>query len=128
MAAADPVRLIRAGERSRDAAQTPGMTREQAIASGRLWAGIARTSPRMISGWHHHADYETAIYVLSGRVRLESGPGGALVVEAGPGDFLQVPPGAVHRESNPDDTESVIVVVRAGSGPAVVNVDGPAAR
>ena len=42
------------------------------------------------------------------------------------GDFVHVPKGAIHRESNPDDNESRLVVVRAGRGPAVVNVDGPA--
>jgi uncharacterized RmlC-like cupin family protein len=54
------------------------------------------------------------------------GPGGSAVVEAGPGDFLYVPKGAIHREGNPGDEESRLVVVRAGHGPAVVNVDGPA--
>ena len=58
---------------------------------------------------------------------MESGPGGADVIEAGPGDFFYVPPGAVHREGNPGDSEGHLIVVRAGSGPAVVNVDGPAA-
>ena len=57
---------------------------------------------------------------------MESGPGGAHTVQAGPGDFLQVPKGAIHREGNPGDQESQIIVVRAGHGPAVVNVDGPA--
>jgi uncharacterized RmlC-like cupin family protein len=48
------------------------------------------------------------------------------VVEAGPGDFLHVPKGAIHREGNPADEESHIIVVRAGRGPSVINVDGPA--
>lgn len=126
MAAARAIRLVRASERVRDAAPTPGMTREQAIASDKLWAGFVRTAPRMASGWHHHAAYETAIYVISGRVRMEFGPGGRETLEAGPGDFFHVPPGAVHRESNPDDEEAVLVVVRGGSGAATVNVDAPA--
>ncbi len=50
----------------------------------------------------------------------------AEVAEAGPGDFLHVPRGAIHREGNPGDEESRLVVVRAGHGPAVVNVDAPA--
>jgi uncharacterized RmlC-like cupin family protein len=48
------------------------------------------------------------------------------VVDAGPGDFVFVPKGAIHREGNPTDDESHLVVVRAGTGPAVVNVEGPA--
>ena len=59
-------------------------------------------------------------------MRLESGPGGEVVVEAGPGDFLRVPAGAVHRESNPGDGTSRAVIVRCGSGTPTVNVDGPA--
>jgi uncharacterized RmlC-like cupin family protein len=73
----------------------------------------------MTTGWHRHG-------VVGGSLRMESGPGGVHVVEAGPGDFLHVPKGAVHREGNPGDEESRLVVARAGSGPGVVNVDGPA--
>jgi uncharacterized RmlC-like cupin family protein len=79
----------------------------------------------MVSGWHHHGDYESAIYVVSGALVMESGPGGRDVVEAGPGDYVYVPAGAVHRESNPTAEEAEIVVVRAGSGEPVFNVDGP---
>lgn len=106
--------------------RTPGMRREQAIAVPGMWAGLVRTEAHMSTGWHHHADYDTSVFVVSGSLRMESGPGGVHVVEAGPGDFLHVPKGAVHRERNPGDEESRLVVVRAGSGPAVVNVDGPA--
>jgi uncharacterized RmlC-like cupin family protein len=109
-----------------EGAPTPGMTREQAIAVEGMWAGFVRTEPLMTSGWHHHGEYDSSIYVVSGSLRMESGPGGAEVVEAGPGDFLHVPRGAIHREGNPGNEESHLVVVRAGHGPAVVNVDGPA--
>ena len=105
---------------------TAGMTREEAVATDRTWAGLVRAEPRSASGWHHHGDYETTIYVVEGSLRLEFGPGGSRSVEAGPGDFLFVPPGAIHRESNPSDQEARAVVVRAGSGVPVVNVDGPA--
>ena len=118
------VRLIRPEERTK-AAATSGMTREQAVATDRHWAGVARTEAGMASGWHHHGDYESTIYVLSGALRMEFGPGGAEVLEAGPGDFLYVASGAVHRESNPTDEDSQIVVVRSGSGQPVFNVDGP---
>jgi uncharacterized RmlC-like cupin family protein len=120
-----PVTRVTPEERT-EGERTQGMTREQAIAVDGLWAGLVRTDAHMTTGWHHHAGYETSIYVVSGSLRMESGPGGAHVVEAVPGDFLHVPKGAVHRESNPGDTVSHLVVVRAGDGPAVVNVDGPA--
>jgi uncharacterized RmlC-like cupin family protein len=48
------------------------------------------------------------------------------VVDAGPGDFVFVPRGAIHRESNPSDVDATAVVVRSGRGVAVINVEGPA--
>lgn len=102
------------------------MVREQAIAVDGLWAGLARTEPGTTSGWHHHGDHETSIYVASGRLRMESGPAGRDVIEAVAGDFLHVPAGAIHREANPGETESHLVVVRAGRGVPTVNVEGPA--
>jgi uncharacterized RmlC-like cupin family protein len=121
---AGAVRLIRADERT-EGAGTPGMTREEAVATQRMWAGVARTAAGAVSGWHHHGECETTIYVLSGALRMEFGPDGSEVLEAMPGDFLYVAPGAVHREGNPTERESQIVVVRSGSGEPVVNVDGP---
>jgi uncharacterized RmlC-like cupin family protein len=79
----------------------------------------------MASGWHHHGDHETSIYVLKGRVRIEFGAGGASAVEAREGDFIHVPPHAVHRELNPAIEEGVIIVVRGGTGAPTVNVEGP---
>lgn len=125
MAADDPARHIPPQARA-EADPTAGITRERAIEVEGMWAGVARTSPGNTTAWHHHGDHETAIYIVSGRLRMESGPGGNDVIEATPGDFLHVPPGAIHRESNPSDAESSIVVVRSGSGPPTVNVDGPA--
>jgi uncharacterized RmlC-like cupin family protein len=101
------------------------MVREEAVATDGMWAGLVRTAPGTVSGWHHHAAYETAIYVISGALQMEFGAGGAETLDGRPGDFLYVAPGAVHRESNPSDQESHIVVVRSGSGVPVINVEGP---
>jgi uncharacterized RmlC-like cupin family protein len=118
------VRCITPAERT-EGAPTRGLSREEAVASDGMWAGVARTDIGMVSGWHHHGDYETAIYVLSGALRMEFGPAGADVVDARPGDFVYVARGAVHRESNPSGEPSELVVVRSGSGEPVVNVDAP---
>jgi uncharacterized RmlC-like cupin family protein len=121
----DRVRVVRPGER-RPGPSTPGMVRQEAFVTGSMWSGTARTEPGMVSGWHHHGGHETTIYVLSGALRMESGPGGAEVVEAAPGDFVHVPKGVVHREGNPSGEPADLVLVRAGRGPSTVNVDGPA--
>lgn len=118
------VRLVRSSERTRGA-PTPGMVREQAVATGRMWAGFVTTEAGMVSGWHHHGDHESTIYVMTGAMRMEFGPGGAEVIEAGPGDFLYVPPHVIHRESNPSEQAGTAIVVRAGTGDPVTNVDGP---
>ncbi|MGE5288874.1 MAG: cupin domain-containing protein [Micromonosporaceae bacterium] len=124
MAASDRVVLITAGERS-EGDPTPGMVREQAIAVEGMWAGLVRTEARMTSGWHHHGDHDTAVYVVEGGVRMEFGPDGREVIEAGPGDFIHVPKRVIHREGNPVGRESQIIVVRAGNGPPTINVAGP---
>lgn len=117
--------LVRPGDRV-EADPTPGMIREQAVTVEGMWAGLVRTDPGAASGWHHHGDHDTTIYVASGSLRMEFGPGGTGVLEGRAGDFVHVPKGAVHREANPGSTESHLVVVRAGTGPPTVNVDGPA--
>jgi uncharacterized RmlC-like cupin family protein len=60
--------------------------------------------------------------VVSGVLRLEM-DGVAGYVDAGPGDFVHVPPYCVHRESNPGDEPSLAVLARAGGGVPTVNVD-----
>ncbi len=107
--------------------ETPGMRREVAVDTQGMWSGTVRTEPGASSGWHHHGSYETTIYVVSGVMRMEFGSGGGDAFEAGPGEFVYVPAGAVHREANPTSVPSSAVVVRAGAGgDAVINVDGPA--
>ena len=125
MGAADPVRHVPPGERV-PGHPTPGMHREEAVSTGGMWAGFVTTEAGSTTAWHHHGDYESTIFVAHGRCRLDSGPGGAEVVEAGAGDFIYVPPWAIHREANPGEADNPLIVFRAGSGPAVINVDGPA--
>ena len=120
-----PVRHVAAGGLT-PGHPTPGMHREEAIATDGMWSGLVHTDAGGVSGWHHHGAYQTTLYVVSGALRMEFGPGGREVIEAGPGDFLHVPAGAVHREGNPTDAVATAVIVRAGSGEAVVNVGGPA--
>ena len=120
----EPVRLIRADE-LQPADPTPGMHRELAFETDGLWSGLVHTDPGMVSGWHHHGEHDTSLYVVDGRMRLEFGPGGGETVQAEPGDFLHVPRGVVHRESNPSERPATVVISRAGRGAPTINVDGP---
>ena len=104
---------------------TKGMVREEAIATDHVWSGLVRTAAGMTSGWHHHGEYETIVYVLSGAVRLEFGEKGQEVLEAHAGDFALIPPDTVHRESNPSNEESQLIVIRSGTGVPTFNVDSP---
>jgi uncharacterized RmlC-like cupin family protein len=104
---------------------TAGMTRTEAFATAGMWAGLLSTEPGVVSGWHHHGEHESTIYLLSGALHMEFGPGGGEVLTAGPGEFLYVAPHAIHRESNPAGEPATAVVVRVGTGEVVVNVDGP---
>jgi uncharacterized RmlC-like cupin family protein len=122
----DRTRLVRAAERRRETTQTQGMSREEAVRTARMWAGIAKTDGGTFSGWHHHGGYESVIHVLRGALQLEFGPGGRDRLDAGPGDTVYVAPGEIHREGNPGAETSEIVVVRSGEGEIVVNVAGPA--
>ena len=120
----DAVTSVHPADR-RVADPTPGKTREQAIDVDGLWSGFVRTDPGVASGWHHHGDHDTSVYVIEGTVRIEFGPGGAEAVEAGPGDFVHIPRHLVHREVNAGSTPSQEIITRSGTGPLTVNVDGP---
>ena len=121
----EPIRVIR-GEDLTPADPTPGMQRSLAFQAPGLWAGHVETRPGSTSGWHHHDVNESSLYVVSGVLRLEF-EGMEGYVEAHPGDFVHVPAHTVHRESNPTDAPSVVVIARAGDGVPTVNVDEPPA-
>src|ERR1700710_1188692 len=103
-------------ELSEDTAQTTGMRRYEAISgrrtgSRKLWMGRAHVPAGLSSGDHHHGEAETGIYVVSGFpvfVFLENGA--ERRVEAGPGDYIYVPPFVPHREENPGAEETVVVL------------------
>ena len=123
------IRIVRSGELSPDTAQTPGMTRAEAISHARvgaqkLWAGTVVVHPNAKTGPHHHGELETVIYVVRGRARFRWGEQLEFVDEAGPGDFIYVPPYVPHQELNArTDVPVEAVIVRSGQEPIVVNLD-----
>jgi uncharacterized RmlC-like cupin family protein len=115
-----------AGDHLEESDHTPGMLRRKAVQTADLWSGTAVTEPGAASAWHHHGAHESILYLARGSLRMEFGPGGASSFDATAGDFVHVPPWAVHRETNPGDEASLLVVVRTGSGEPTTNVAGPA--
>ena len=125
------VRVVHAGELDPNTPQTPGMHREAAINAARagaekLWAGTVVINPDAKTGAHHHGELESVIYVVSGRARMRWGERLEFTAEAGPGDFIYVPPYVPHQEINANtDDELSCVVVRSGQEAVVVNLDLP---
>jgi len=123
------VRIVRGDELHCNTPQTPGMTRAAAIDHARtgaqkLWAGTVVVHPDARTGPHHHGELETVLYIVKGRARMRWGDHLEFVDEAGPGDFIYVPPFVPHQELNAKRDEPVeAVVVRSGQEPIVVNLD-----
>jgi uncharacterized RmlC-like cupin family protein len=120
----------RRGGLSEETAQTPGMRRYEAISGKRngsckIWMGESHVAPGMISADHHHGEAETGIYVVSGHpvfVFLEADA--ERRVQAGPGDYVYVPPYVPHREENPSaEEEAVVVLARSTQEGIVVNLE-----
>lgn len=119
-------RVIRPAETpAAPAAASPGMERRPLIEHDDRWVGWVRTDIGLAGGWHHHGDRDSYIYVISGDVTIEYGPGGRSAVRARAGDFIFNPARMVHREVTGPEAPAEFFVVRIGHGPQNVNVDGP---
>jgi uncharacterized RmlC-like cupin family protein len=123
------VRVIPGHALDPNTAQTPGMDRRAAINFARvgaqkIWAGTVSIHPNAKTGAHHHGALESVIYVVRGRARMRWGERLEYVAEAGPGDFIFVPPYVPHQEINasPDETLEC-VLVRSDNEAVVVNLD-----
>ena len=125
------VRIVHADELDANTPQTPGMTRAAAInfaraGSNKLWAGTVSIHPNAKTGAHHHGELESVIYIVKGRARMRWGDRLEFTAEAGPGDFIFVPPWVPHQEINANSDEPLeCIVVRSGQEPVVVNLDIP---
>src|SRR5262252_9693795 len=125
------VKVIPGSQLDPNTAQTPGMDRAAAINFARagakkLWAGTVKIHANAKTGAHHHGELESVIYVLRGRARMRWGEQLEYVAEAGPGDFIFVPPYVPHQEINANPNEPLdCVLVRSGQEPVVVNLDIP---
>ena len=123
------VRVVSSEKLDFNTPQTPGMTRAAAInrtmvGANKLWAGTVNIHPNAKTAPHHHGELESIIYIISGRARMRWGERLEFIAEAGPGDFIFVPPFVPHQEINANPNEPLTcVVVRSDQEPIVVNLD-----
>ncbi len=123
------VKVIPGDRLDLNTAQTPGMERAVAINLARagaqkLWAGTVKIDANAKTGAHHHGALESVIYVLRGRARMRWGERLEYVAEAGPGDFIFVPPYVPHQEINASTSETLeCVLVRSDNDAVVINLD-----
>jgi uncharacterized RmlC-like cupin family protein len=123
------VKVIPSDRLDSNTAQTDGMSRKAAIDFARtgarkLWAGAVTISPDARTGAHHHGALESVVYIVSGRARMRWGERLEYVAEAGPGDFIFIPPFVPHQEINASSDEPLAcVLVRSDGENVVVNLD-----
>ena len=125
----DGVRVIPGDQLDSNTPQTPGMSRATAINFARagaqkIWAGTVTIDANAKTGAHHHGALESVIYVVRGRARMRWGDHLQYMAEAGPGDFIFIPPYVPHQEINASTDERLeCVLVRSDQEPVVVNLD-----
>jgi uncharacterized RmlC-like cupin family protein len=119
------VRVVAHDQLDSNTAQTDGMHRLAAPTGAQnIWAGTVTIDPGAQTGAHHHGPLESIIYVLRGRARMRWGDRLQFSAEAGPGDFIFVPPYLPHQEINADSEVPLeCVLVRDGQEAVVVNLD-----
>lgn len=120
----DGVRVVKANQLDVNTAQTPGMNRSAAVNFARmgaqkLWAGTVTIHADAKTGVHHHGHLESVIYVVRGKARMRWGEQLEFTAEAGPGDFIYVPPYVPHQEINASATEALECVLCRSDGEAV---------
>ncbi len=120
----DGVRVVPGDQLDGNVPSTPGMDRKAAINFARvgaqkLWAGTVTIHANAKTGAHHHGHLESVIYVVKGRARMRWGEHLEFTAEAGPGDFIYVPPYVPHQEINASPTETLECVLCRSDGEAV---------
>ena len=125
----DGVRVIPGDQLAPTVPSPPGMDRKAAINFARagaqkLWAGTVTIKPDAKTGAHHHGHLESIIYVVRGKARMRWGESLEFTAEAGPGDFIYIPPFVPHQEINGSRDEVLeCVLVRSDGESVVVNLD-----
>ncbi|MDA1347522.1 MAG: cupin domain-containing protein [Chloroflexi bacterium] len=119
-------RVIHADEREVEVA-SGAMTRlagvsEALVGTEGIHMALATIPPGCQSSPHYHVNCESAIYVVKGTGRFMVGPRLEKSLPIGPGDFIYVPPDAVHQPINDSLSEPLEMVV-ARNAPVEIVVE-----
>jgi uncharacterized RmlC-like cupin family protein len=87
-----------------------GISAQSAGARG-LSMNLVVIPPGAAAEPHFHAGFESAVYVLAGRVETRYGPGLEESVITETGDFLFIPPDVPHQPVNLSETEAARAIV-----------------
>ena len=112
MAANDRPLVTRKGHENLNTSQSGGLrlmtgVGPQHTPAARLWFGKACNAPGFRSLPHHHGEAETDAYLLSGRARIYFGKDYQEYFDMSEGDFMFVPPFALHLEANMSTSEEL---------------------
>ena len=96
--------------------QSGAMTRLAGVSQGLVGSegihlAIATIPPGCASTPHYHVNCESAIYVVRGQGRFIVGDKLEKPLPIGPGDFIYVPPNAIHQPVNDSQTEPLELIV-----------------
>ena len=87
-----------------------GISKETAGAKG-LSMNLVLIPPGASPKAHYHKDFETAIYLLKGRVETRFGENLKESIINEEGDFVYIPPGVPHKPVNLSKTEPALAIV-----------------
>lgn len=105
--------------------ESPDLVRETPFPDADVLMMRVRAEGGAAAGWHHHGDNVYFGYAVDGPSETEYGAPGEDVARIEMGDCFHVPPGLVHRDTNPTDEAHTGIIWLCGDEPWVVNVDGP---
>ena len=92
-----------------------------------IYMGVFRVPAGAQSRPHYHAECESAVYMLSGRLNVRWGEELEHLLTLEPGDMVYVPPRETHLLDNPSETDDAEYVV-ARDAPEEDSVEVPWAR
>jgi uncharacterized RmlC-like cupin family protein len=92
------------------------------VGSTGIHLAMATIPPGCASSPHWHVNCESAIYVLKGHGRFVTGESLENALPIGPGDFIYVPPDAIHQPVNDSLSEPMQLIV-ARNAPVEIVVE-----